>query len=205
MKVSMVKSIHYISGVIILLFIAIHLFNHILVFNGNEAHIAFMKAARVVYRNDFVETMLLMCIGVQVMSGVFLIYKKWNSQNSLLDQLQLFSGLFLFYFLIAHTAAVFYCRVVLKLDSNLYFGASGLNNKPLYFYFIFHYGFAILAVFVHIGCVHHKRTAQRMSLRQRYVQTVIIMMTGAMLATVILYRMMHVTIPVEYRFPVGRY
>jgi len=201
----MAKRMHYVSGVIILLFIAVHLFNHILVFAGDETHMAFMKAARVVYRNSFVEMILLGCVVVQLVSGISLVVKKWNSQNSILDRFQLFSGLFLFYFLIAHTAAVFYCRLVLKLDSNLYFGASGLNNNPVYLYFIFHYGFAIIAVFVHVGCVHHKKTMRIMGLRQRNIQTIAIMMTGVMLATIILYRMMHVTIPMDYRFPVGRY
>lgn len=201
----MVKKIHYITGAIIAVFITFHLLNHLLIIGGEEVHLEFMKAARVIYRNIIVEPVLLLCILVQVITGIRLVFKKWRHQESLFDRLQLISGLYFVYFLVGHTSAVIYCRFILNLDSNLYFGASGLNAYPLYFYFIFHYGLSIIFFFTHVACAHRNGIIKYVSQKTANIHAYGIIILGIILATIILYKMMHINIPKEYHFSHGEY
>lgn len=55
-----IRKIHYISGLIITVFAGLHLFNHAWSIFGADRHIDMMNGLRVVYRNIFVETILLL-------------------------------------------------------------------------------------------------------------------------------------------------
>lgn len=202
----MVKKIHYVSGITIALFVAVHLINHLVLFWGEQAHIAFMNHARAIYRNPFVETLLIIAVVVQIVSGIQLVRKKWRDEHDIFDRLQIYSGLFLSYFLLAHVSVVLLGRAVLKLDTNLYFGAGVLNNDPAYFYFILHYGLAILSFFVHIACVHKTKMVKFTSPRRAALQAWILIGLGAIVSIAVVFRMMDVTIPAAYQYlPFGRY
>lgn len=97
-------------------------------------------------------------------------------------------------------------RYFLKLDTNLYFGASVLNNYPAYFYFILHYGLAVIAVFTHIGCIHKIKISAYTTDVRASSQAYSIIAIGIFISILIVYRMMDVIIPIEYRFlPFGKY
>lgn len=70
------KRIHYISGLIISIFVGLHLFNHFTAIFGAEFHIAVMDKLRVVYRNIIVESILLIAVFVQIISGIKLFFAK---------------------------------------------------------------------------------------------------------------------------------
>lgn len=65
-----IKKIHYISGLTIILFIGLHLFNHLFSLFGAEKHIELMNSLRVIYRNIFVEAILLLAVLTQIISGL---------------------------------------------------------------------------------------------------------------------------------------
>ncbi|HEY3406347.1 MAG TPA: hypothetical protein VGK59_23325 [Ohtaekwangia sp.] len=202
----MIKKIHYITGILLGLFIGLHIVNHLMIVKGENAHIHFMKSIRSFYRNPFVETILLLAVLTQVSSGITLARKRWNNAITTFEKLQLWSGLFFVYFLVSHTSAVLIGRHVLHLDTNLYYGASPLNNNPLKFYFIFHYGIALLAFFVHVGCAHHAKMKRFIHERTAIRQSWIIMILGVIITGIILFRMMQITIPEEYHYlPFGNY
>jgi succinate dehydrogenase/fumarate reductase cytochrome b subunit len=202
----MMKKLHYLSGITITVFVAVHLLNHLMLFKSEQAHINLMETARLFYRNPIMETILLMAVIIQVVSGITLVKKKWNMQTGIFERLQIYSGLFLSYFLIAHVSAVMIGRYLLKLDTNLYFGAAVLNNYPACLYFILHYGLAVIAIFTHLGCIHKiKISAYTTEVRARS-QAYSIMGAGVIISMLIVYRMMDVAIPIEYRFlPFGEY
>ena len=202
----MIKKLHFFSGITIAAFLSVHLLNHLMLFKSEQTHIRFMEGARLVYRNPFVETLLLMAVCVQVVSGITLVKKNWNNRIGVFDRLQIYSGLFLSYFLIAHVSAVLIGRYVLKLDTNLYFGASVLNNYPAYFYFILHYGLAVISIFIHIACIHKSKIARYTTEVQARLQAYSIMACGVLISILIVYQMMNVTIPTEYQYlPFGKY
>lgn len=148
------RSIHYFSGIILVLFIAPHLINHMFSLAGPQAHIGFMNALRQVYRNIFVETALLLAILLQIVSGIRLYIQKRKTSTTLFEKIHLWSGLYLALFFVFHVSAVFVGRHWLKLDTNFYFGAAGLNIFPFCLFFVPYYGLAIMSFWGHIAAIH---------------------------------------------------
>jgi succinate dehydrogenase/fumarate reductase cytochrome b subunit len=202
----MIKKIHYTAGIIITIFISIHVLNHLMLVKGDSTHIEFMNVARKLYRNPFAETVLVLALVVQIASGVSLVRKKWKHAKNYFDRLQIWSGLYFVYFLFSHTAAVMIGRHSLHVDTNLYYGASPLNNDPVKYVFVFHYGLAILAFFIHTACIHRTKMKHYVSEKPATIQSWLIMALGGIVTLIILFNMMNVTIPKEYQFvPFGKY
>ena len=63
------KQVHYISGIVITLFVGLHLFNHGWSIFGPDKHIEMMSSLRPIYRNLFAEIVLLLAVFVQIISG----------------------------------------------------------------------------------------------------------------------------------------
>lgn len=94
---------------------------------------------------------------------------------------------------------VLFCAIlVLNLDTNLYFGAAVLNISPIQYFFVFHYGLAILAFFTHLSCVHLQKMQRYVTLQMATVQATVIIIIGAILSVVIVGRMVGIAIPPEY-------
>lgn len=70
------KELHYLSGLLIALFVGLHLFNHFTSIYGAQVHIQWMNRLRVVYRNPIIEVVLLSAVVVQIVSGIHLFRKK---------------------------------------------------------------------------------------------------------------------------------
>ena len=202
----MTKKLHYFSGITISVFVAIHLVNHLMLFQSEQAHMAFMTVARKFYRNPFCETLLLIAIITQVVSGIQLVKNKWKIKQDIFDRLQIYSGLFLSYFLTVHVSSVLVGRYVLKLDTNLYFGAGVLNNNPALFYFIFHYGLAVISFFIHIACMHKMKISKYPTANGARLHAYNIIGIGCIISFLLLFKMIGLTIPTEYQFlPFGKY
>lgn len=131
-----INKIHYISGLSITVFVGLHLFNHTLSIFGAERHIEMMNVLRHFYRNIFVETILLLAVLIQIISGLNLFKTNRKSAKSFFDKLHIGTGLYLAIFFIIHLSAVLTGRLVLNLDTNFYFGVAGLNSFPFNLFFI---------------------------------------------------------------------
>ncbi|MFN8277791.1 MAG: hypothetical protein U0T84_09920 [Chitinophagales bacterium] len=181
----MMKKIHYLSGLTISVFVVFHLVNHFGAFNGAAAHIALMNTFRELYRNPIVEPALILLFLTQTISGINLFLKIPASQQGWM-LLKKWSGLYLVFFLLIHLSAVFFGRVVLKLDTNFYFGVAGLNAFPVCLFFIPYYGLAVGSFFTHVAAIHHsKMRAQLLGLSPQ-TQSKIIMTMGWCLAILLL-------------------
>ena len=152
-----IKSLHYFSGIVIAVFVAFHLLNHAVSVFGAEQHIAVMKLLRVVYRNVFVETLLLATVLVQIITGLWLFSKGRKWASTFFEKLQIWSGLYLAIFFLIHLSAVLGGRWVLHLDTNFYFGVAGLNTFPFNLFFIPYYGLAVVSFFGHIAAIHQRK------------------------------------------------
>ncbi len=202
------KKLHYLSGLIITIFVGLHLFNHALSIKGAAYHIELMNTLRQFYRNIFIEKILLLAVLVQIVSGLKLFKLSKMTPTSKIDKLHILSGLYLAIFFIIHLSAVIVGRYVLLLDTNFYFGVAGLNTFPFNLFFIPYYALAIISFFAHVSSIHsNKMNLNFLSLTPKQ-QSIFILIFGICLTIVILYGLtnhfMGVEIPDEYKIPQGK-
>ncbi|MFN5416595.1 MAG: hypothetical protein ACK5B9_06020 [Flavobacteriia bacterium] len=202
------KKIHYISGLTITVFVSLHLFNHIYSIFGVGKHIELMTNLRQFYRNIIAETILILAVFVQIISGLRLFFMNRNKVITSFDKLQIWTGLYLAVFFIIHLVAVLVGRTFLNLDTNFYFGVAGLNNFPTNLFFIPYYALAIISFFGHIAAIHNKKMKQNILGLTPNVQSKIILTFGVCLTIAIFCgltnRFQGVEIPKEYNVLIGK-
>lgn len=202
------KRIHYFSGITISIFIGFHLVNHFFSIFGIHAHIQLMNDLRIVYRNLIVESILFIAIAIQIITGIKLFLKKYKTTFGFFGRLQIWSGLYLAFFLIFHVGVVLLGRTYLNLDTNFYFGVAGLNTFPYNLFFIPYYGLAIVSFFGHIAAVHEKKMHTRLFNIEPAKQSFLILFIGITLTLVIFYGLTNgfsgVEIPKEYGVLIGK-
>lgn len=203
-----VKKRHFASGIIISVFVGLHLFNHTWSVLGAEKHIELMSTLRIFYRNIFVETILLGAVLHQIVSGVRLFRAVRKKEISNFDRLQIWTGLYLAIFLVIHLSAVLVGRFILHLDTNFYFGVAGLNSFPFSLFFIPYYGLAIFSFFGHIASVHSKKMKSNFLGMTPKRQAKGILFFGVCLTIVIFYGLTNhfrgVTVPNEFEVFIGK-
>lgn len=203
-----IKKLHYISGLTITIFVALHLCNHFISVFGAQDHIEMMNTLRLFYRNLFVETILLLAVVLQIISGLKLFKTNRKLVLSKFDKLQIWTGLYLAIFFIIHLSAVLSGRLFLKLDTNFYFGVAGLNSFPFNLFFIPYYGLAILSFFGHIASIHNRKMEQSIFGLSPQKQSIIILIFGFIMTIVIFYGLTNhfhgVIIPKEYEVLIGK-
>ena len=182
------KLVHYYTGLTLSVFIGLHLLNHLLILHSEALHIRFMKSARKIYRNKFVESLLFLAVLLQVISGITLVIMKWNKVENYFDRIQIASGLYLSFFLLNHVMAVLRGRYILKMDTNIYYGAGVMNMWPQKLFFIPYYSFAILSFFFHVACVHRLKMEKFAGLAVSTKQSFMIMGAGALITFLVIIK-----------------
>ena len=176
------RALHRTSALAIGLYAAMHIANHLVALAGVPAHLAFMDAARVVYRQPVAEAVLLACVAFQGASGVWLLLAGWKARRGALPWLQASSGAYLALFLLIHVAAIFYGRA-LGLDTNFYYAAAGFQVPPFQYFFAPYYFLAIVALFTHVGCALARRAPQG---RRRALAIGVPMVAGLVISSLVL-------------------
>ena len=202
------RQIHFLSGLAISVFVALHLINHSFSLLGADKHIDVMNMLRPIYRNIFIETVLLLAVVVQIYSG-FRLYRTMRSLSStFFDKLQVWTGLYLAIFFVIHVGAVLVGRMILDLDTNFYFGVAGLNNFPANLFFIPYYSMAIISFFGHIASIHSRKMNIELLGLNPDQQGRLIFVFGILLTLIIMYGLtnhfMGVTIPPAYNILIGK-
>ena len=196
------KKIHYLSGLTITIFVGFHLFNHVCSIFGADKHIEIMNLFRHFYRNIFVETVLLVAVLVQIISGFKLFKAGRKTVTTTFEKLHIWTGLYLAIFFIIHLSAVLGGRLFLHLDTNFYFGVAGLNTFPFNLFFVPYYAFAIISFFGHIACIHNKKMKQNILGLTPSGQSKAILIFGICLTIIIFYGLTNqfngVEIPEQY-------
>lgn len=152
---SPLKKLHHLSGIVIASFLLLHITNHLFALGGPQLHIAVMNLFRHVYRFPPVEILLLICVAFQIVSGVILVFKKGILKQPYYVLVQIFSGLYLSFFMIYHVRAVMLGRFVWNANTDFYFAAGVANRYPEKLFFIPYYSLSLVCVFAHISCVHY--------------------------------------------------
>ncbi len=136
---------HRALAVLLALFLALHLGNHLAGLGGQAVHGAVQASLRTIYRHSLVEPLLLAAVGAQLALGIGLVLRRmrWT--------LQTISGGYLALFLLIHLAAILGARWQ-GTETDLAFAAAGLHAPaPWPAVFAAYYGFAVLAVFAHLS------------------------------------------------------
>lgn len=180
------KRFHYFSGITISLFIGIHLFNHFLSIFSPELHIEKMGVLRVIYRNPFSELIILLAVIVQITTGMQLFFKTKKVKATFFEKIQIYSGLYLAFFLLIHVSAILFGRYLLDLDTNFYFGIAGLNTFPHLLFFLPYYSLAVFAFFGHIASIHALKMKKKLGGLTPHQQAFILLILGVLLGITIL-------------------
>ncbi|MGH9612511.1 MAG: hypothetical protein ACRD4P_05465 [Bryobacteraceae bacterium] len=150
-----IRRAHGISALLLIAFVLAHLANHTTAIVSVTDHTVVLHALRRVYRNAFVEPILLTFFGFQIVTGSMLFWNAHRQRTNVLGVLQTLSGLFLGVFLLAHTTAVFVLgRHVMRVDTDFNFasgGPAGLFGSG-YAHLAPYYFLAPVCLFVHLGC-----------------------------------------------------
>lgn len=190
MVASALKTSHYWTGLLLAVFVLLHLANHLVALAGEAAHLQLMAVLRQGYRQLVVEAGLLLAVAGQVFTGLRLYWRhRRQPPRPVAERLQLYSGLYLAFFLLVHTGAVLGGRAVLGLDTNLYFAAAGLNTFPFSLFFVPYYFLAVTAVFLHLASLHYLKGAPRWGACRARRQALGIGGAGLLLAGLILLGM----------------
>lgn len=154
------KKVHYYSGVFLSLFIILHFTNHLFSLVNPEKHIEVMEVIRPLYLNLLVEPLLILSCLVQIIAGIGLVKNKRKNIKDGYDRLQIYSGIYLAFFLLVHPTAILVGRYYLNVDTNFWFGAMVVNISPLYFFYVPYYFLGVFSFFAHIACIHRKRVTE---------------------------------------------
>lgn len=202
------KKIHFYSGIILTVFIGIHLINHFASLFGPDTHIALMNKLRPIYRNLLVETLLVLAVLTQIVSGLRLFRSRRRIATTSFERLQVWTGLYLAFFLIIHLSAVFVGRYFLHLDTNFYFGAAGLNAFPVNLFFIPYYGLAVFSFFGHLAAIHHQKMKLALLGLSPAQQVRTIVGLGIVVTLLLFYGLTNhwqgITLPKEYELLIGK-
>lgn len=202
------KQIHYLSGLLLSLFIGLHLFNHLYSLLGAERHIAVMNTLRLGYRYMVVEALLLAAVAVQIGSGLQLFNTHRKTAVTPFQKLHVWTGLYLAFFFVIHVSAVLIGRAVLHLDTNFYFGVAGLNSFPFNLFFIPYYGLAVFSFFGHVAAIHRQKMKSTLLGVSPNSQALVLLIVGVVFTLVLFYgltdRFHGVTIPSEYNILIGK-
>ena len=147
------ERLHKVSAGFVFAFICLHFANHFSGLFGETAHIQFMDAVRLLYRQPVVEWAVLLAFAVQIVTGVPLIFEIWRKKKDFIHQLQALSGLFMVLFILAHVVWVLVGRMYFYLDTNFTYAAAGLMSPPWHYAFIAFYGVGVGSLFVHMACI----------------------------------------------------
>jgi hypothetical protein len=140
---------------IVLIFLAWHLLNHVSAAFSAEFNPAMMNALRKWYRSKLVQPVLVTLMLFQVVSGVILFWRATATRSDLYRTLQTSTGAFLTAFILSHLNAVFILgRAVTKVDTNFLWASGapvGLLPDAWNVRLIPHYSLGVWFVVTHMG------------------------------------------------------
>ena len=197
------RRVHAATAGVVGTFTVVHLANHLAALGGVQMHIAFMHAARHVYRQPALEVLLLSCVALQISSGLAMVcMRAWPRGG--LPRVQAIAGIVIAAFLFMHVAAILAARALFGLDTTFHFAAAGLHAGAWTWFFVPYYGGAVLALFVHVGCALQRRAGLG---APRWGRVAIAAALGVPVALVIVLCLagvlIGVAIPAAYRAPYG--
>ncbi len=147
------RQLHKLSALVLLVFITMHLGNHLSGWFGIDAYNQVQKAFRVVYRFPPIEILLLCLLGVQIVLGATLLFKslRRGRPRGFWSWAQVLSGGVFLFFIVQHLWAFYVARAAYQLETDFFWASSVMGGAPFIWYFIPYYFLAVFSVLTHVG------------------------------------------------------
>jgi hypothetical protein len=143
------------AAAIVFIFLALHLSNHLSGLWNETTYRFLMRRFEQVYRSKVLEPILLSLLLFQIASGCALLWRYTRRSSDFFQTLQISSGAYLLFFLLAHMNSVFvYARTILGIptDWNFATGApTGLLRDAWNIRLLPHYLLAVFFVLTHLS------------------------------------------------------
>lgn len=142
------------AAILILIFIVVHLANHMTAIWSLDAHSMILKILRLWYRNEFVEPLIVTLLLFQAVTGLTLLFTRLDEQSDVYRAIQTVTGAYLAVYIPAHITAIFVLgRWFYGIDTGTGFVFLKHGYFPSLFNirFIAHYWLAAFAVITHAG------------------------------------------------------
>ena len=153
------RRIHGYSAMLIAVFALTHIANHSLGIISLSTHATVLHALRAVYREQVIETLLVLAVLGQVSTGSVMVWKSYLRSGTPIRNMQILSGLFLAFFFLSHLSAVYHTRQR-GIDTDFAWAVSGpagllgVNGSaalvPLY-------TLSVLMIFIHLASQMRRR------------------------------------------------
>ena len=139
---------------VVLLFLAMHLSNHLSGLWSEATHRFLMDKFRLVYRAEFVEPFVVVLFLFLVVSGTMLTWSYTRRSADIYRTVQIASGVYLIFFVLGHMNSVFvYARTFLEIQTDWDFATgapTGLINDAWNIRLLPHYLFGVFFALTHL-------------------------------------------------------
>ncbi|MFM1861812.1 MAG: hypothetical protein RLZ26_334 [Pseudomonadota bacterium] len=142
------RRLHRLNAALLGVFVQLHMANHLALIGGFAAHDAVLAVLRPLYRNAFVEPVLIALFAAQIALGLALAWRRGRPRMRWAWG-QVVSGLILALFLVQHIPATLLARP--ETDTDVRFAAAVVQDWPGAAYFIPYYILAVTALATHLA------------------------------------------------------
>ena len=175
---------HRILAAGLAVFILGHLATHLTAVMGPQAHTQALKATQGLYRNPFVEPVLIAALLVQIVIGARLLARRWaQAEKGFWGWVQLLSGGYLIAFILIHSSAALMTRHVFGMDTDFYWAAATVNLAPFKYGFLPYYALGVMSVFTHLAAAVRFGWGARAGLLPAALVVVGVVVASVILAT----------------------
>jgi hypothetical protein len=140
---------------IVVIFLALHIANHLTFPAGKGTYDVVMKAFRHVYRNDIVQPLVVALFLFQVGTGLFFVWRLSAAPADRFRTFQIASGVYLAFYVLGHMDSVFiFARTYLGIDTGWGFATgapTGLVKDGWNIRLVPHYWFGAFFVLAHLA------------------------------------------------------
>jgi hypothetical protein len=140
---------------LVMIFLALHIANHLMFPAGAETYDAVMKVFRHVYRTDILQPMVVALFLFQIGTGLFFAWRLTAAPTDRFRTFQIASGVYLAFYVLGHMDSVFiFARTYLGIDTGWSFATgapAGLVKDPWNIRLVPHYWLGVFFVLAHLA------------------------------------------------------
>jgi succinate dehydrogenase hydrophobic anchor subunit len=140
---------------LVMIFLALHIANHLMFPAGPGTYDAVMKVFRHVYRTDILQPLLVALFLFQIGTGLFFAWRLTAAPSDRFRTFQIASGVYLAFYVLGHMDSVFiFARTYLGIDTDWGFATgapAGLVNDPWNIRLVPHYWLGVFFVLAHLA------------------------------------------------------
>jgi len=140
---------------LVMIFLALHIANHLMFPAGAETYDAVMKVFRHVYRTDILQPVVVALFLFQIGTGLFFAWRLTAAPTDRFRTFQIASGVYLAFYVLGHMDSVFiFSRTYLGIDTGWSFATgapTGLVKDPWNIRLVPHYWLGAFFVLAHLA------------------------------------------------------